>query len=201
MKEAGIYHGCYNLLNNFKSGNYYALKKIYELHYQSFCFYANKILDDNYQAEEIVAEGFVKLWEKREEFQSLESIPKYLKIVIRNLCLNYKQHLDVVERNHREIAWTNEGWDDPLSEPYDTEMIRLCLLEAEKLTGPLKEMFNLVYVEGYSVADVSKKTGIHYNTLLQRRNAALRQIKIGLGKKGLLSIFIFVVCVLANGHF
>lgn len=56
-------------------------------HYADLCGYAYKLIGDRFEAEDIVQQFFIRIWDKREDFH-IASFPSYAHRSIRNSCLN-----------------------------------------------------------------------------------------------------------------
>ena len=61
---------------------------------QQATFYTN----DFAVAEDVVQEIFVRLWEKRGELKSVQNLEGYLLLSVKNRCLNYLEHQQVVDK-------------------------------------------------------------------------------------------------------
>ncbi len=70
-----------------------ALNYFFGQHYQPLVYFAYRLTQNEEEAEDIVADCFAKLWEKREGFQTAENIKAYLYISCRNVCLTYLRDL------------------------------------------------------------------------------------------------------------
>ncbi|MDP0501562.1 MAG: RNA polymerase sigma-70 factor [Verrucomicrobiota bacterium JB022] len=66
-----------------------ALEQLFTRHYQRLCSFAYRYVRSDQQAEEIVSDVFVKLWEKRAELPLPSSVRSYLYTSVRNHSLNH----------------------------------------------------------------------------------------------------------------
>ena len=81
-------------IETLKQGDTKAFDDIFRSYYQPLCIYAKKILQgDPMQAEDIVQQTFVKLWETRTKIDIQTSLKSYLYKSVHNTALNKLRHL------------------------------------------------------------------------------------------------------------
>ena len=79
-------------------------RKLYEEYYAPFCIYAKRFINDMAICEDIVSDVFASLWDKRNSIElKKDTATAYLKICVRNSCLNYLKHLEY-EWNYNELC-------------------------------------------------------------------------------------------------
>ena len=64
-------------------------KEIFIPYHQKLYRVAYRILKDEGNAEDIVQETYIKLWNKRDEMKSIENTEAYAIIILRNSCLDF----------------------------------------------------------------------------------------------------------------
>lgn|GEM_PF-1790729 len=57
-------------MDGFRNGNNQALSYFFDLHYKPLSYFATRLTQDEMEAEDIVANCFVKLWKRHEDFQT-----------------------------------------------------------------------------------------------------------------------------------
>ncbi len=76
----------------------YTLEFFFHRHYGRLCLFANSILNDTMQAEDVVQGVFARLCEKEGLFVSeTKKFKSYLYMAVRNACLKSLRHEKVVE--------------------------------------------------------------------------------------------------------
>lgn len=79
-------------------------KQLYEEYYAPFCLYAKRFVDNKETREDIVSEVFASLWNNMDNFEiDPKTILGYLKMCVRNNCLNYLKHQEY-EWNYAEVV-------------------------------------------------------------------------------------------------
>ena len=65
--------------------------------YVSLCIFAERYLNNKEEAADIAQDTFIKLWQRKEDFQNIYQIKSFLYTTARNSCLNMLEHKQVVE--------------------------------------------------------------------------------------------------------
>lgn len=188
MNADSGYQDEFRLLEGFRSDHTLALQIIYDMHYPGIWQFANRYLEDDAQTDDIIAESFVKIWQKRMEFDSLKGISYYLYTITRNACISHLKKRRTKEKAHREIAYLRGTEEDPAAvESIKNDLIQLSLLEAQQLPEKMRKVFQLLYLEGFSAAEVADKLELSTHTVWAQNRNAVKRVRENLLKKGLIS--------------
>ncbi len=79
-------------------------QSIYNKYYKKLCVFAASIIYDEDEAEEIVQRVILKLWEQRENYDTIANIQSYLFRSVKNHCLNTLSHAKIEEK-YRTESW------------------------------------------------------------------------------------------------
>ena len=96
------------LLKLIQSGNEQAFKYLFDTYFASLCRFAHVYVSDTQDAEELILELFVHIWEHRNEINITLSFKAYLFQAARNRCLNYlrdNRSMLRLEEVHHCISW------------------------------------------------------------------------------------------------
>lgn len=81
-------------------------KEIFIPYHQKMYRIAYRILNDHGNAEDILQETYIKLWNKRDDIEQIENTEAYAIIVLRNTCLDFlrrkKEYLPEFEVDVRQ---------------------------------------------------------------------------------------------------
>src|SRR5690554_1053807 len=75
----------------FQRGEASAFKQLFESFSRQMLYVIQNIVKDTQVADEILSDGFLKLWEARDQFHTINNVKAYLYVVIRNASLNHVQ--------------------------------------------------------------------------------------------------------------
>ena len=159
-------------------GDPYHQKAIYEKHKVSFFKLCLLYVKDRSIAEDILQEGFIKIFTKLSSYNADKgSFSAWARRIIINECLQYlrssKKQVKVEELN--EVIYM-------FSSRYEKDTIaKLSLDEIYKIIDTLPEgykiVFNLYVVEGYNHREIAELLGISENTSKSQLHKAKRRIK------------------------
>jgi RNA polymerase sigma-70 factor (ECF subfamily) len=174
------------LTDDLRKGDHAALTYFFKKHHRPLCYLAARIVQDTAQAEDIVADCFIKLWQRRGRFADATKIKAFLFITCRNSCLNYlrdlKRKTAAQKLYLRELEANSEGI---LYEVIDTEVITLLASEIEELPGKCREVFKLLYIEGKKTDEVARQLQLNVQTVRNHKTRAIELLKAQFLKKGL----------------
>ena len=77
------------LFEDIKCGNLSAFEALFRQYYPSRCVIAGKLVANREVAEDIVQDVFIRLWEKKAEYDKIPDFRTFLYVAVRNLCYNY----------------------------------------------------------------------------------------------------------------
>lgn len=188
------------LFSAFHNGEHAAIQQVYQLHYKPLTYYAHRITGSAQEAQDMVADCFIKLLQNRESFLSLSNVKSFLYLSTKNACIDRLRTLQTHQRIHERIR--NLDAEDRVAEERELEgeSIRLEVLasihaEIENLTDRKKEVFKLIFLEELSTAEVAEHLGISAQTVLNLKSQALQMIRSELLKKGNLTALIFLAAL------
>lgn len=81
-------------------------ESLFETYYTPFCFYAYKYISNWDNCEDIVSDVFAKLWAERRDISLREeSAIAYIKICVKNRCINVFKHEKVKSKFEEETKF------------------------------------------------------------------------------------------------
>ena len=110
-------------------------------------------------AEDITQEVFTKLWEKRRNLETIDNLKGYLSYAIKNHCLNYLEHQQVITKYQQEYV-KQVATDDQTD-----EFIQKVQISLEKLPPKRRQILEMSIVEAKSYQEIADQEGISINTV------------------------------------
>lgn len=135
-----------------------------------------RYLTDQMEAEDVMIEGFMKVFERIDQFKGEGSFEGWVRRLITNealMRLRSRRHIEVDIEAPEAQYQTNFDWADNSLETDDL------LLLIGKLPTGYRTIFNLYAIEGYSHAEIAEKLGISESTSksqLHRARGLLQQM-------------------------
>src|SRR5215831_4289447 len=166
MQNPGQY-----FITQFQKGNREAFDSIYNTHYASLYYFAKRFVVDRQDAEDVVAETFIKLWRLRENFESAQSIKAFLFITCRNGCLDFLRADQRLNNNKKDFTYIAMQ-DSELTIAQDevkAELLKKLYEEIEKLPPKCKQIFKMAYFEGLKNDEIAERLQLHYQTVKNQK--------------------------------
>ncbi len=103
------------LINGFRNGDEPAIRHLYDLHYRPLCYFAEKLVKDKTEAEDIAVDTFLKLLNKKNDFYNLPDIKAFLFTATRNACFDYMRKTKRHHKSNLELKCVSDH-DEPFGE-------------------------------------------------------------------------------------
>ncbi|MCK3684467.1 RNA polymerase sigma-70 factor [Maribellus sp. YY47] len=181
------------LIRALKKGDTNAFEELFQRYHKKLYSFLFQLLRSKEDAEEIVQDTFVKIWEKRENFIEGYSFDSFLFTIAKNSFLNltrkrvngriFENHLDFLEE-----ASTLKT-DDYVIYQETRDIIDHII---EKMPPKRKEIFLLRRIEGLSRKEIADKLGISIITVDGQLTKANIHIKGELKKYSLFLLILFL---------
>lgn len=159
-------------IRKFKEGNIEVFKTVFEVYYQRLHSFALSIIGEE-EAEDIVQDTFIKLWERRGSFDNLYGLKVFLYLTVKNSCLNILRHQKVVQDHEKKMLVGQE--QDLLHKMIKTEVIGEVRLALEQLPESYRRVIYLSYFEDKSNQEAAELLKVSINTVKTQK---LRGFKI-----------------------
>ncbi|HUX57330.1 MAG TPA: RNA polymerase sigma-70 factor [Bacteroidales bacterium] len=182
------------LINGIQKGDITVFEELYKKYYIFLCLVAEHIVRNPSDAEEIVSDVFVKLWNIREKVDITTSLKAYLVKAVHNTSLNYLERHRISNKitnslsnsDYELLAWDS---DYPLAQLYEKEIMNIIDQGINKLPDACREIFILSRNEGITYCKIAGKLGISVNTVKTQMKIALARLRENL--KDYLMILLF----------
>lgn len=167
------------IIANFQAGDPAALEIYFNRYKRPLHYFAKSFLKHHApEAEEIVLDSFVKLWQQRANFNDEEKIKAFLYIVTKNACLSFLN--SAYARQHFET----ELPDDLLAEDPEghakqikAELFEMIAQEVRKLPETQQKVIQLSHYENKSHSEISEALQMSKNTVYVNYSRAISTLK------------------------
>jgi RNA polymerase sigma-70 factor (ECF subfamily) len=171
-------------VDELQRGNIAMYETVYKMHFQPLYFYAHSIVKDEIQAEEIVQQLFVKIWERKEKLIIETSLKAYLYKCIYHDSLNYLKHLKV--KQSYEVHATRVMKSAVSASPAQKVMYRNLEDKVREALNDLPEqcrtVFQLSRHEELKYREIAVHLGISEKTVENHMGKALKLLRIKLAE-------------------
>ncbi len=182
--------------NNNNIKNVISDKKKFEIifkkYYQQLCAFAYNFMEDLQDAEEIVQDVFVDIWNNN-KINIKISLKAYLYTSVKNKCLNKKKHIlvreEYKEENKKNLEQSNFNTDQKIEASELERKIRNLI---EKLPLKRQKIFILSRYNGLKYKEIAKKMNISVKTVENQMSSALKFLRKELVEYICILILIFI---------
>ena len=155
-----------------------AFESVFKTYYPRLCTYANTILNDSEEAEEMVQNTFIVLWENRTNVDIHTSLKSYLYRAVHNNCLNRIKHLKVRQEHSDYYKHTHEEEIESTSHTVmGNELQQQINVAVEQLPPQCKRVFTLSRFENLTYAEIAIELDISVKAVDKQMVRALRILR------------------------
>jgi len=181
------------LVKLLKANDMTGFDKLYRKYSHKLFQFAFGILKSGTDAEEIVHEVFIKVWENRNKIDEYLSFESYL------FTITYNTSISLFRKKLREASFVNhlKSIQEPLQQNSVTDEIEFSELKekAEGVIDQLPERQKQIYLlsreDGLSYRKIADKLSISVNTVENHMVKALRFLREKLGGLSVMSLLFY----------
>jgi RNA polymerase sigma-70 factor (ECF subfamily) len=180
----------HNLVLLLQKGNVAAFDSLFEIYSPKLFGFALKYFKNESEAEELVQEVFVKVWENHQSLKSEFSFKSYLFTIALNQIRQYFNKKTVSLRYLESIRHDPEFSDQVTTDDYET-MLRQIYQIVDQMPERRREIFTKSKLEGKSSKEVASELNISAGTVDNQVSEAIRFIRAQLKTENF-SLLLFV---------
>lgn len=155
-----------------------AYKELFILMHSRLKQFAYSILKSNEEAEELVSDVFIRIWEKRDQLTAIETPLLYFYTAVKNLALNRlsKQKKQVSQSPEEWLVQLNSIYFDPEQLMMTEEMIRKIRKAINELPPRCRIIFKLIKEDGLKYREAAELLQLSVKTVEAQMAIALRRL-------------------------
>ena len=175
---------------------------IYLSYFSKMKYFAKEYVISEEDAENIVQDVFVELWDNKKMLNMHMNLIAYLFTTIKNKCLNHLRHKLVVQETASKLQEeytislrmnldSLEAFDNNLFSDQDIEKIISRALDT--LSEKCRTIFIMSKIEGKKQKEIAQELNISINTIETQMGIAYKKLRIEL--KDYFPILLFILCL------
>jgi RNA polymerase sigma-70 factor (ECF subfamily) len=177
MSSSPVYNNSSNFLD-FRSGREEGFNYFFNEYYKSVYFFASRYVSEKPAVEDIVTDSFIKLWDKREIFDTESGLKGYLYKTVYNACLRWLQQKQ--NRSMHIRSYSNQI--DTIEQAcfhniVKAETINLLYKAIQQLPSQCKKIFTKLYIEGKSVCEIADEMNLTVSTIKNQKARGIKLLK------------------------
>ncbi len=179
-----------NLVRRLISGDQTAFELLFKYYYPGLVVFASNIVLNRDEAEEIVQDFFVRLWENRSAVKSGNAFKSYVFTSVKNRSINFLKNASVKQHVVDELKKQMQSEMRFNPDIYVNSEIQQKLKEAfEKLPQRTAEIFTLSRFKGYTNSEIAENLGLSKRTVETQVSNALKILRKELKSYSTLLLF------------
>lgn len=144
-------------------------------HYRILVFFASRLLNDRFQAEDVVQEVFLKLYEKPLELRNDQALKPYLFTSIRNRCLDLLKHRQT--RDNYQSAYTPAPAEEYIhASMVEAEALSMLAQGVERLPAECRKVMELS-MEGLTSVEIAARLNVAPSTVRAQKSRGIKLLK------------------------
>ena len=177
-------------MNNFSGTEKHAFSKIYLVYFPKLVRFAREYVVSIEDAENIVQDIFMYLWEHRDILDSLTNLNAFLFTLAKNRCIDFYRHKTLIDSKKESLKIEAlMQFDENIFT--EKEIEDLLAQAIEHLPEKCRQVFILSRMNGLKHEEIATQLNISVHTVQNHIVTAIRKLKVEL--KDYLPLFIFII--------
>jgi RNA polymerase sigma-70 factor (ECF subfamily) len=184
------------LARNINAGNKNAYKELFDRYAPRVFQFSLSYLKNKSDAEELVQDVFLKIWENRESLDQSKNFKSFIFKIAVNAIYDFIRHKNIENafsdftKNNSEIG-TNETWHSVIFEDMQQNLQKLVV----QLPEQQQKIFQLSKIEGLSNDEIATRLNISKRTVENHIYRAVSFLKEHFKNDSMVGLFFFyLIC-------
>lgn len=153
-------------------------EQLYMNYYSALCHFAKGIVGSSEEAEDVVEDVFLKIYQNNRTFDPNDNIVSYLYTATRNESLTHlTRNNRIKERQWHYNFQLPENEQSHVNAMIQSEVLRAVLAEINTLPGRSGEVIKLSYFDGLRNADIAKLLDLSEQTVKNLKSKGIAALK------------------------
>lgn len=170
-----------------------AIERLYHLYYQKIAYHAFLLVKCKADAEDLADEAFIKLWEKKRDFETIEDVQSFLYYAVYYKVKNNSRHKRVVKAFSAGFRSEFQDYEQAhLNTMIQSEFVAQVSEEIDLLQSDAQKMIlRLFYYEDLSTRDIAERMDFSQQTVRNYKIKGLKLLEEALIRKGIMQSVLF----------
>lgn len=164
-----------SLFSNSKEKDF---RQLFEVYYAPFCLYAERYIEDKDVCEDIVSDVFAALW-NQESFDPLSATAAgYIKMCVKNNCLNYLKHQEYERLYAEHIQQKAPVYETEPDSVYTLEeLYQMLYTTLQQLPEHYRKVFIESCLNGKTHAEIAEELNVSVKSVNRYKQKTLDLLK------------------------
>jgi RNA polymerase sigma-70 factor (ECF subfamily) len=180
----------FELVQDLRRGVYDAFDELFNEYCSTIFHFAVSILKSKEEAEEVVQNTFLIVWEKRQSIDYRQSFKSFIFTIAHNITIDTFRR-KIKEKKYRDHVLINASiFYDQEEFHISNDLLRNVERIIEELPDRRREIFKLRKEKGFSYKKIADELDISVKTVENSINLAVKYIKSRINKGSLIILFL-----------
>ncbi|MET4542828.1 RNA polymerase sigma-70 factor (family 1) [Pedobacter africanus] len=176
------------------NGDQAVYKVIFDAKYAELCYFANKIINNMPEAEDIVMDAFTRFWQQKNHIPSIKDLAAFLYTSVKNASLDHIRKQQRKPKIFEDLDNSLYSLDEILEgEEIYAMVLNQVYQGIESLPDQCKKIFKMLYFEGKSTQEIAKILNLSVQSVRNQKTRAIQLLKIKVDATNLLSVALLQV--------
>ena len=186
----------YELVKSLKKGDLFAFDQLFSKYSKKLYYFAKGYLGSKEDAEGLVQEVFLMVWNKRKELKEHLSFNAFLYTVTYNAIRKYFRKKARAKKYLDKFLEDYDGkYNKTVTDIEYNNLLELANKAIEKLPEKRKLIFQLSRHKGLSNMEIAKRLDISKKTVENQIHSALKFLREQFGKESLLTLLFYYLFI------
>ena len=177
------------LLQKLHKGNQTAFNELFRMFQPALVFFSNRLLFDSglNESEEIVQDVFIKFYDRKNSFTSIEKIRAFLYISTKNACFDHiaKEQVRIKRYNKFMQEFSEEDDSSIVREIIYAEVLREVSNSINTLPPKCREIMERFFIHGMDAKEIADELDLSVSTVNNQKARAISILQKGLSGAGI----------------
>lgn len=166
----------YRLIDGLRKGSEEAYKELFDSFFTSLHQLAVTYVMDEDVANDIVQDVFISIYEHADLLQNVINLDGYLRIAIRNRCLNYLRELDLEDRGKRLYYEEFVELEEISSEEMEAMLEQVTKI-LDTLPDSCRQICEFRFKEGLKIKEIAERLSLSENTVKVQLHRGVNKVR------------------------
>lgn len=193
MTDKTLRYNDADLIEGLHKGREDAFEGLWLQFHQRVLYFCRRYVPET-DAQDITAEVFVQLWNRRNDFETVGKISNFLYVAARNRCHNVVRDRQIHDGHAAELVGmmaTDTG--DLFLDQVRAELIKLIREQVNQLPEKTRQVFLLSFEEGLKPSQIAERLSVSVKTVKNQKLSAIKLLRSALHQHPLESILFFLL--------
>lgn len=174
------------IIKGCKSSNRRAQEQLFRKYYGKMLVVSMRYIHDKDSAQEVLQEGFIKVFEHIDKFDNKGSFEGWMRRIIANCAIDFIRKSKkgfLLSENDNDFKYIPEEMDQTEEWEMTSLKAEIALEAIDQLTPAYKTVFNLYVMENYTHREIAELLGINEGTSKSNLAKAKMKLQEHLNKK------------------